>query len=74
MLVFAASQRTPTAATQSPPPGGDAAAVHGAVLKRYCVSCHRPGKENNNYMMGSYADVINSGLPKAENLSSMLLN
>ena len=31
------------------------------IVKRYCVSCHRPGKENNNYVMGSYADVMNSG-------------
>jgi menaquinol-cytochrome c reductase cytochrome b/c subunit len=31
------------------------------IVKRYCISCHRPGKENNNYMMGSYADIMNSG-------------
>jgi mono/diheme cytochrome c family protein len=31
------------------------------IVKRYCVSCHRPGKENNNYMMGSYTDIMNSG-------------
>ncbi|HEY3291733.1 MAG TPA: c-type cytochrome, partial [Anaerolineae bacterium] len=31
------------------------------IVKRYCVSCHRAGKENNNYLMGSYADVMNSG-------------
>jgi menaquinol-cytochrome c reductase cytochrome b/c subunit len=31
------------------------------IVKRYCVSCHRPGKENNNYLMGSYTDVMNSG-------------
>ncbi|MCL4505138.1 MAG: c-type cytochrome [Chloroflexi bacterium] len=31
------------------------------IVKRYCVSCHRPGKENNNYYMGSYSDLMNSG-------------
>ena len=31
------------------------------IVKRYCVSCHRPGKENNNYFMGSYNDLMNSG-------------
>ncbi len=31
------------------------------IVKRYCVSCHRPGKENNNYLMGGYNDVMNSG-------------
>ncbi len=36
--------------------------VHIAPLvKRYCVSCHRPGKKNNNYLMGSYEEVMNSG-------------
>ena len=31
------------------------------IAKRYCVSCHRAGKKNNNYIMGTYADMINSG-------------
>jgi mono/diheme cytochrome c family protein len=31
------------------------------IVKRYCVSCHRPGKDNNNYLMGSYDDVVKSG-------------
>jgi mono/diheme cytochrome c family protein len=36
--------------------------VHIAPLvKRYCVSCHRPGKENNNYHMQSYDEVMQSG-------------
>jgi mono/diheme cytochrome c family protein len=36
--------------------------VHMAPLfKRYCVSCHRPGKKNNNYLMGSYDEVMTSG-------------
>jgi len=36
--------------------------VHVAPLvKRYCASCHRSGKKNNNYLMGSYDEVMNSG-------------
>jgi mono/diheme cytochrome c family protein len=36
--------------------------VHIApIVKRYCISCHRAGKENHNYLMDTYEDVINSG-------------
>jgi mono/diheme cytochrome c family protein len=36
--------------------------VHLApIVKRYCLSCHRPGKKNNNYLMGSYDETMNSG-------------
>jgi len=36
--------------------------VHVApIIKRYCISCHRPGKKNNNYTMGSYEEVMTSG-------------
>ena len=31
------------------------------LVKRYCVSCHRSGKKNNNYLMGSYDEVMTSG-------------
>ena len=31
------------------------------IVKRYCVSCHRQGKTNNNYLMGSYDEIMNSG-------------
>jgi mono/diheme cytochrome c family protein len=31
------------------------------IFKRYCVSCHRPGRDNNNYLMGSYQEVVESG-------------
>jgi menaquinol-cytochrome c reductase cytochrome b/c subunit len=31
------------------------------IFKRYCISCHRPGKKNNNYTMGSYEEVMTSG-------------
>jgi menaquinol-cytochrome c reductase cytochrome b/c subunit len=32
-----------------------------AIAKKYCVSCHRSGKTNNNYLMGSYNDILTSG-------------
>ncbi|NOY99701.1 MAG: c-type cytochrome [Chloroflexi bacterium] len=32
-----------------------------AISKRYCVSCHRTGKKNNNYLMGTYEDIVSSG-------------
>ena len=36
--------------------------VHIApIVKRYCISCHREGKENNNYLMDSYNNIINMG-------------
>jgi menaquinol-cytochrome c reductase cytochrome b/c subunit len=36
--------------------------VHIApLMKRYCLSCHRPGKKNNNYTMATYEEIINSG-------------
>jgi mono/diheme cytochrome c family protein len=31
------------------------------LFKRYCVSCHRAGKKNNNYLMTTYDEVMNSG-------------
>jgi hypothetical protein len=31
------------------------------LIKRYCLSCHRPGKKNNNYLMTSYEEVLTSG-------------
>lgn len=31
------------------------------LSKRFCVSCHREGKENNNYLMGTYEEILNSG-------------
>ncbi|MBC8496085.1 MAG: c-type cytochrome [Chloroflexi bacterium] len=41
--------------------------VHiSAVAKRYCVSCHRPGKENNEYLMQSYEEILTTG-DNAEN-------
>ncbi|MCU0486011.1 MAG: c-type cytochrome [Anaerolineales bacterium] len=31
------------------------------IIKRYCISCHRPGKKNNNYTMQTYDEILNSG-------------
>jgi mono/diheme cytochrome c family protein len=36
--------------------------VHIApIVKRYCVSCHRPGKKNNNHLMRTYEEIMTSG-------------
>jgi mono/diheme cytochrome c family protein len=36
--------------------------VHIApIVKRYCISCHRAGKENHNYLMDTYDNILNSG-------------
>ena len=36
--------------------------VHiSAIVRRYCVSCHREGKNNQNYLMTSYDEIINTG-------------
>ncbi len=32
-----------------------------AIQKRYCVSCHRLGKKNNNYIMDNYENTIKTG-------------
>ena len=31
------------------------------IVKRYCISCHRAGKENNDYYMTTYDEIMNSG-------------
>jgi mono/diheme cytochrome c family protein len=31
------------------------------IVKRYCLSCHRAGKDNNNYLMDTYENLINTG-------------
>jgi mono/diheme cytochrome c family protein len=36
--------------------------VHIApIVTRYCVSCHRSGKDNHNYFMTSYDEILNTG-------------
>jgi len=31
------------------------------IIRRTCLSCHRPGKKNNNYLMRDYNEVLTSG-------------
>jgi mono/diheme cytochrome c family protein len=31
------------------------------IVKRYCISCHRPGKDNANYLMTSYEEMLKTG-------------
>jgi len=40
------------------------------IVKRYCVSCHREGKENNNYWMTSYEEILTTGDNKDKNVIS----
>jgi mono/diheme cytochrome c family protein len=36
--------------------------VHIApIVKRYCVSCHRPGKDNLSYWMDTYTNILKTG-------------
>lgn len=36
--------------------------VHIApIVKRYCLSCHRPGKDSNDYFMDTYENILHSG-------------
>jgi mono/diheme cytochrome c family protein len=43
--------------------------IHVApIVKRYCVSCHREGKENNNYLMTTYDEILNTGDNKDHNV------
>ena len=37
-------------------------AVHiQPIVRRTCASCHREGKKNNNYLMGTYQEILTSG-------------
>jgi mono/diheme cytochrome c family protein len=38
------------------------------LVQRYCISCHRPGKENNNFLMGSYQEMLTTGDSAPNNL------
>jgi mono/diheme cytochrome c family protein len=44
------------------------------LSQRYCLSCHRPGKENNNYLMGTYQEILTSGDNVENNLIAGDLN
>ena len=38
------------------------------IVKRYCVSCHREGKENNHYLMTTYQEILTTGDSADQNL------
>ncbi|RPJ24861.1 MAG: hypothetical protein EHM33_16415 [Chloroflexi bacterium] len=38
------------------------------IVKRYCFSCHREGKENNNYLMTTYEEILTTGDNKDKNV------
>ena len=38
------------------------------IVKRYCVSCHRAGKDNNNYLMTTYDEILTTGDNKENNV------
>jgi mono/diheme cytochrome c family protein len=38
------------------------------IVKRYCLACHRPGKENNNFLMTSYDEILTTGDNKDRNV------
>jgi len=38
------------------------------IVKRYCISCHRAGKTNNNFLMTSYDEILTTGDNKDKDL------
>jgi mono/diheme cytochrome c family protein len=43
--------------------------VHIApIVKRYCISCHRAGKDNNEYLMTTYEEILTTGDNKDKNI------
>jgi len=38
------------------------------IVKRYCISCHRAGKENNDYLMTTYEEILTTGDNKDKNV------
>ena len=38
------------------------------IVKRYCLSCHRAGKTNNNYLMDTYDNILHTGDQKDQNI------
>lgn len=38
------------------------------IVKRYCISCHRAGKENNEFLMTSYEEILTTGDNKEDDL------
>ncbi len=53
-----------TAGTIQPLKEGEIASYEqhiAPIVKRYCISCHRAGKVNNNYLMTTYQEILTSG-------------
>ena len=44
------------------------------IVQRYCISCHRPEKENNNYLMQTYQEMLTTGDNQGNNLIAGDLN
>ncbi|HEX9332444.1 MAG TPA: c-type cytochrome, partial [Anaerolineales bacterium] len=43
--------------------------VHIApIVKRYCISCHRAGKDNNDFLMSSYTEMLTTGKNKDKDI------
>ncbi len=43
--------------------------VHIApIVKRYCISCHRSNKDNNDFLMTSYVEILSTGKNKDKDL------
>lgn len=43
--------------------------VHIApIVKRYCISCHRAGKDNNDFLMSSYTGMLTTGKNKDKDI------
>ena len=38
------------------------------IVKRYCISCHRAGKDSNNYFMTTYDEMLTTGDHKDKNI------
>jgi quinol-cytochrome oxidoreductase complex cytochrome b subunit len=38
------------------------------IVKRYCISCHRAGKENNDFLMTTYDEILTTGEHKDKNV------
>lgn len=38
------------------------------IVKRYCISCHRAGKDNNDYLMTTYNEILTTGENKDKNI------
>jgi hypothetical protein len=43
--------------------------VHIApIVKRYCISCHRAGKDNHDFLMTTYDEILTTGENKDKNV------